>query len=113
MAKTQTAVCIDSNGIERQYKQSWLDKQRALGKCSIGSDGVYHFRSQTQTNKGAGSMIGAHRARSIRFAVQLRPNEPTPVSNGDFLPYPFPSARAGAPLRLRYPTLARAGAGLG
>lgn len=113
MANTVTATCIDSKGIERQYKRSWLVKQEALGKCRLGSDGVFRFRCHAQANGGANHREPQGQGARISFRVRLRSTDPTPETNGDFLSYPFASRTSGRSLRALYPTLARPGAGLG
>lgn len=112
MAK-QLVTIIDSSGREFQSRRTWAESKRERGECSLDAAGVYHFLLHSQHNGGASHEAPQGQAARMTFRIELRPNEPTPVSNGDFLPYPFPRARSGASLRLRYPTLARAGAGLG
>lgn len=112
MAKTTTAKCIDSAGIERQYKQSWLEVQCERGRCVLGNDGVYRFRIHTQDNGGVSQDVPQGQAAQMTFRITLRPNEPTP-DHGSFLSYPQPRRGGGRhSLRSMYPTLAQAGAGL-
>jgi hypothetical protein len=111
MAKTTTARCIDSSGIERQYKQAWLNVQCARGRCSLGADGVYRFLLHSQDNGGASQDAPQGQAARMTFRITLRPNEPTP-DHVSFLSYPQARRGSSHSLRALYPTLAREGAGL-
>lgn len=101
---------IDSGGVQHERKLSWVLRKHDDGLCFQGCDGIWRFRMMPQDN--------GHRGKSANLEITSIDAETakrfhlTYGSGGfSFLPYPQPRQSTG-PLRLRYPALARAGAGL-